>query len=185
MIGGLKVSTFLATLAAVSLFAGCRSLSREGDISSAPQRESRLFGGRASSGPPVRNVVCLFDQRPWLNADSAADRDPEGIQYRVFLDTGEGKGKRREGTFRVEMYQVGRDAAGAATRTLVSDWHYPSSQFTQVEARVLGDGYRLQLYWSKKDLAGSEVELVTRFEDAAGNVSRSDTKRLRIPKYHN
>lgn len=172
----------MVLLAALLSAGGCRSL-RDDSPTAAPPRDSKVLGGRTASGPPVRNVVCLFDQRPWLNADSAADRDPEGLQYRVFLDTGQGKGQWRDGTFHIELYQVGRDADGKATRTLVSDWHYPSSQFTQVQAGFTGQGYRLQLYWSKKDLAGSEVELVTSFEDPSGTTSRSDTKRLRIPKY--
>ena len=102
---------------------------------------------------------------------------------RVFLDDGGGKGVLREGVFHVEMYQLSRDAGGSPQRTLVSDWHYPTSKFPKVAARILGDGYHLHLRWATKETAGHEIELITRFEDANGNVLRSATKRFRVPKY--
>lgn len=113
----------------------------------------------------------------------SGDRDPEGIQYRIFLDAGGDKGVAREGTIHIEMYRVGRDAKGGQTRELVSDWHYPTSQFRQVSASLMGMGYQVQLRWAKKDIAGSEIEIVTQFEDPQGNITRGATKRLRVPKY--
>ena len=47
---------------------------------------------RAALKSPIRRVVCVYDQRPWLNLDRAADRDPEGVRFRVFLDPGTGRG---------------------------------------------------------------------------------------------
>jgi hypothetical protein len=52
-----------------------------------------------------------------------------------------------------------------------------------VSANLLGQGYHLRLVWAKKEIAGSEVEVVTSFEDAAGNVVRGATRRLHVPKY--
>jgi hypothetical protein len=169
----------LAVLTVATAFsAGCSGPpDRTGIATSGDAHRSRADGSQ------VRNVVCLFDQRPWINADAAADRDPEGVQYRVFLDVGQKKGKFQEGTFHIELYELGRTPDGRPTRTLASDWHYPTSAFVPVKAAVLGEGYRLQLYWARKTLAGNEIELITKFEDPAGRISRSDTKRLRIPKY--
>lgn len=113
----------------------------------------------------------------------AGDRDPEGVQYRIFLNAGGDRGVPRDGTIHVEMYRMGRDEKGEQTRVLVSDWHYPTSQFTRVSANLLGIGYHVQLRWAKKDVAGSEVEIVTQFEDESGNITRGATKRLRVPKY--
>ncbi len=131
----------------------------------------------------VRGVRCLFDQKPWLNADAAGDRDPEGITYRVFLDSGSGKGVLREGTFYVEMYEIRREDSGEIKRAMVSDWRYPTGHFDTVSAKILGKGYVLRLRWAKKDIAGREVEMITQFIDPAGNATRSATKRLRVPKY--
>jgi hypothetical protein len=125
----------------------------------------------------------MFDQRPWLNADSTADRDPEGVQYRVFLDTGSDRAQLRGGTFHVEIYQIDPKPGGGQERTLISDYHYPSSTFATVRANILGDGYHLRFHWAKKDVAGHEIEITTTFEDVDGGKARADTKRLRVPKY--
>ena len=135
--------------------------------------------------PIVRHVMCMFEnnRRRWLNQDKAGDRDPEGIQFRVFLDAGSGKGVLRDGTFHVEMYQIRRHAPEGMKRVLVSDWHYPVTDMTAIHSVILGMGYHLKLRWAKKSLAGSDIEVLTRFEDTAGRSKRSSTKRFRIPKY--
>jgi len=165
-------------IAALALVAGgCRtpSESAAGSQTSASRR--------SHSGGGIHGVRCLFDQKPWLNADAAGDPDPEGLRYRVFLDTGSGKGVLRDGTFYVEMYDVRRGPSGAIERTLSSDWRYPTSELGTVSAKILGKGYMLQLRWAKKDTAGHEIEVITSFIDRDGNTTRSATKRLRVPKY--
>lgn len=172
-----KVRSVATGLGVFALIAGgCRSADRAdaGSGSSSPGR------GRSSD---IHGVRCLFDQQPWLNADAAGDRDPEGVRYRVFLDTGTGKGVLREGTFYIEMYQVIRGPTGEIQRMLVSDWRYPTSQFGTISAKILGKGYHIQLRWAKKDVAGHEVEVITQFIDRDGKTTRSATKRLRVPKY--
>ncbi len=154
---------------------GCRTTGKSASSGST--------SARARSGPVVRGVMCLFDQKPWISADSAGDRDPEGIRYRVFLDSGSTKGVLHDGTFHIEMYKISRNEKGEQERTLVSDWHYSTSEFTRVRASVLGMGYLVQLQWAKKDLAGNEIELITQFEDTNGFIARGATRRLRIPKY--
>lgn len=132
----------------------------------------------------VRRVRCLYDQRPWLNLDRAGDRDPEGIRFRAFLDTGKGYGVHKDGTFHVEMYLIQRGPGGEFTRDLVSDWHYPSHMVHRIaKPGTLGDGYYLYLRWAKKSIAGHQIEIITQFEDEDGNVARSGTKRLAVPKY--
>ena len=131
---------------------------------------------------PVRHLLCLYEQKPWLNLDMAGDNDPEGIEYRVFLLTGARKGVLREGTFHIEMYQIQRDSEGGVERTLASDWHYPTNAFQPVRG-VLGMGYHLGLRWATKAIAGGEIEVITRYEDVDGSSVRSATKRLRVPKY--
>ncbi len=158
-----------AALLALVIAAGCRSTG-----------STSLLRGKQ---PPVRRVVCLFDQKPWLNADAAGDRDPEGIRYRVFLDTDKGKGVLRDGTFHVEMYCIKRESGKEVQRELVSDWHYPTSRFGTVTAKILGDGYLLQLRWATKDVAGNEVELITSYESPDGRAVRAATTRKRVPKY--
>jgi hypothetical protein len=162
-------------LAATLLAAGCRST---GADSGTVQKT-----GSRGKQTPVRRVVCLYDQRPWINADAAGDRDPEGLRYRVFLDTGTGKGVLRDGTFHVEMYLIQRNAGNEVERKLVSDWHYPTSQFGTVSARILGQGYLLQLRWARKDIPGNEVELITSYEAPDAQTVRSATSRKRVPKY--
>ena len=118
----------------------------------------------------VLYVRCLYDQRPWLNLDAAGDRDPEGIHYRVFLDPGTGKCIHAAGTFHIEMYRIERISPTKVERTLVSDWHYPTSDVpTIAKPGMLGNGYHLHLRWADKDTAGHEVEFITRFEDASGH----------------
>ncbi len=131
----------------------------------------------------VRRVVCLYDQKPWLNLDSAGDRDPEGLHYRIFLDEGAGSGVFRNGVLRVEMYRIDRMSADRIERTLVSDWEYPTSAFQQVKSNILGSGYHLRLRWALKELAGHEIEMITQFKDTDGNIVRSATKRLHVPRY--
>ena len=132
----------------------------------------------------VRRVRCIYDQTPWLNVDRSGDRDPEGVRYRVFLDTGQGKGVLRAGTFHTELYVVDRDEKGRLTRTLASDWHYPTSAFhTIARPGALGNGYFVHLVWAHKDIAGHDIEIITQFEDPDGNIAKSGTKGLRVPKY--
>ncbi len=161
--------------AAFFFSAGCRA--------SGPSAGNSEKTARKSKFPPVRQVVCMFDHHPWINADSAGDRDPEGIRYRVFLHADHPKGVLREGTFHIEMYMLTRTAEQEVERHLVSDWHYPTSRFNTVAAKVCGEGYHVQLRWAKKEIAGHEVELITRFEDPSGYTVRGGTKRIRVPKY--
>ncbi len=175
LIRNLLAQTSVCLLAATLFAAGCRSTGAE----SGTVQKSKTRGKQA----PVHRVVCLFDQRPWINADAAGDRDPEGLRYRVFLDTGGGKGVLRDGTFHVEMYLIQRNAANELERKLVSDWHYPTSQFGTVSARILGQGYLVQLRWARKDIPGNEVELITSYEAPDARTVRSATSRKRVPKY--
>ena len=137
---------------------------------------------RRSAREPIRHVLCLYEQKPWLSLDTAGDKDPEGIEYRVFLLNDSQKGVLRDGTFHVEMYRIERDSEGDVKRILVSDWHYAASAFQPVRG-ILGMGYHVGLRWARKDIAGSEIEIITRYEDIDGSSVRSATKRLRVPKY--
>lgn len=164
----------MLTMAALG---GCKAWREE------PSQRRNASATRRHREDSVRRVVCLYDQRPWLNADAAGDRDPEGIQFRVFLDQDKDKGVLRDGTLHIEMYMIGRKEGGEVDRKLVSDWHYPTSQFNTVKANILGYGYHVQLRWARKETAGHEIELITNFEDADGRITRAGTKRLRVPKY--
>ncbi len=144
---------------------------------------ARRAVARRARQPAVRRVVCLYDQRPWLNLDAAGDRDPEGIHYRVYLDAGKGKGELRDGAFHIQMYLIEPKSPDEIQRTLVSDWELPTSRFTPVESKILGMGYHLRLRWASKDIAGHQIEVITQFKDPDGNVVRSGTKRLRVPRY--
>lgn len=179
-----RVATFICLCVLVTGVSACRSTGYSGarGVSNMPRvTRSRLARGRAIA---IQHVACLYDQRPWLNLDDAGDRDPEGIWFRVFLDPGTGRGVHAEGTFHVEMYLIERKPGESPRRVLASDWHYPSSVVPRIaRPGMLGDGYVLQLRWADKSVAGKEVEFITRFEDALGNVVRSGTKRLRVPKY--
>jgi hypothetical protein len=126
----------------------------------------------------------MLDNRPWISADAGGDRDPEGLQYRVFLDTETGKGVLRDGTFHVQMYRLKREPGKEVERVLASDWHYPTSEFSTVSANILGDGYQVKLRWhGKGEIPGSEVEVITTYESPEGQTVRSGTRRLRVPKY--
>lgn len=172
-------------MAAIVANIGCQS-PRAGDAME-PGASTRASGrpSRRSSADniTIRRVVCLYDQRPWLSIDSAGDANPEGIRFRVFLDPGTGRGVPRDGTFHVELYQLVRGGPDAIERRLVSDWHYPTSDFQPVKSNLLGMGYHMRLRWAAKKLAGADIEIVTTFEDTAGRTVRSGTKRLRIPDY--
>lgn len=164
----------------LAILSGCQTTGPSGTVTPSAA-QARLNHGRTVA---IRRMACLFDQRPWLNLDAAGDRDPEGVWYRAFLDPGTGKGVHAEGHFHIEMYMIERTPDAKPTRTLVSDWHYPSSAISRIKKPgMLGDGYVLQLRWAHKSVAGSEIEIITRFEDALGNVTRAGTKRLRVPKY--
>ena len=171
-LGFLPITMFLlVALVAV----GCRTPVSTGDgahRASRRSRQARVYG-----------VMCLFSPKPWINADKAGDLDPEGIRFKVFLDGGKNKGVFRDGMFHIEMYQISRAQDGKWERKLVSDWHYPTKDFQQVVAKILGNGYHVRLRWARKDIAGHEIEVITRFEDEYGHVVRSPTKRLRVPKY--
>lgn len=162
----------------VAMGGGCHSSGAGGGVQ--PHRASSPSGYGKQR---IKWVRCLYDQKPWLNLDTAGDRDPEGIHVRVFLDAGEGRGVLRDGTFHAELYEITRKNHVVSERTLISDWHYPVSQFVTVESKILGLGYHLRLRWATKDVASKEVELIIRFEDVDGNSARSGTKRFQVPKY--
>lgn len=165
-------------LPCILVLLGCRA---SGTKSSAPAKPA----SRANRLElPVRRVVQVFDQRPWLNLDAAGDRNFEGIAYRVFLDDGRGRGSLRDGMLHVEMYRIRKSPDGTIQRELVSDWHYKTADVARIaEPGMLGPGYFLHLRWARKDIVGSEIEVVTMFEDPEGRIVRSGTKRLRVPKY--
>jgi hypothetical protein len=170
-----RAAVVVGWLVVALVAAGCQS---SGTTSQSARRHKR------SSEPAIRRVVCLYDQRPWLNLDKQGDRDAEGIAFRVFLDAGNGRGVLRDGTFHVEMYRRQRGENDEWTRELVSDWHYPTQDIpTIAQPGMLGNGYFLHLRWASKNIAGSEVEIVTFFEDSQGRKVRSGTKLLRVPKY--
>ncbi len=150
-------------------------------------RSSGRAEKRRSEGQPIiRRVACIYDQNPWLDLDRQGDRDVEGFWFRVFLDPGTGRGVPADGMLHVEMYRIDRRREGstAVARTLVSDWHYPTSDLPRIaKPGMLGDGYVPQFVWADKLLAGSEVDVLVWFEDADGNIARAGTKRFSIPKY--
>lgn len=129
-------------------------------------------------------MICFYDPDPWLNLDRAGDRDPEGIRFAVFLIAGNERGVLRDGKLNVEMYRIDRPPGGGTERTLVSDWHYRTSQLNVITKNtVMGQGYLLLLRWASKSIAGNEVEIVASFEDNAGGSVRAHTHRVRVPKY--
>ena len=174
---------------AVVLLSGCQSggggNGAASFTSSSAGKSSHRRSRRSLGEVPIRQLACIYDLKPWLNLDRAGDSDPEGLTYRVFLDTGRGKGVHREGTFHVEMYRIDRNTGegGGVNRTLVSDWHYPTSKSTRFRSKLFGDGYVLKLRWASKDIAGSEIDVVTRYEAPNGEIVGAGTKRLMVPKY--
>ncbi len=144
---------------------------------------------RPPGQPIIRRVICMYDQRPWLNLDRLGDLDVEGFWFRMFLDPGTGRGTLAEGTMHIELYRIDRDGqggaqGGATKRTLVSDWNYDTKELPRIaKPGMLGDGYVPQLVWADKALSGQEVDVVVSFEDAEGNIARAGTKRLLIPRY--
>jgi hypothetical protein len=173
----------VGSLAAFPLAGGCQTTSKGGKAQAAST--TRLTRGPARKGA-IRRVRCLYEQRPWLNLDRAGDRNPEGIRYRVFLDPSESgaKGVLRDGTFHIEMYRIDRTPDGKVERTLVSDWHYATSEVPRIaKPGMLGEGYFLHLRWADKEVAGREIEIITVFEDMDGRKARSGTRRLKVPKY--
>lgn len=191
-------ATVLCTLLVLAMTTGCRSWRERRtttDSSPPPRRTVVTPASRPAStsrpqptrrvpeGDPIRQVVCLFDQRPWLSLDAAGDRDPEGLQFRIFLVDGNTRGVLRDGTLHIDMYRLRRLEDGSVDRQLSSDWHYPTSELTTVKSNMLGEGYSVKLRWAEKDVAGTEIEILARFESPAGDAVRSGTKRLRVPKY--
>ncbi len=140
-----------------------------------------------TSDARIRHIRCLYDQKPWISTDRAGDRDPEGIQYRVFLEPatvkGVGKSILRDGEIYIEMYIIERKSDGTVGRALVSDWRYPTSTFQTIRSTFLGMGYHIWLRWATKSIAGKEIEIITWFEDVTGQKVRSGTKRFRVPRY--
>lgn len=170
-----SVAILVGLLIAAAPLSGCHA-----SRATAAASRARL----AANPSVIRRVVCLYDQRPWLNLDRFADRDPEGIRYRVFLVPDTGLGVLREGMFHIEMYKIIKKSGKKTQRILTSDWHYPTSEIpTIARPGMLGDGYYLHLRWADKETAGSDIEIVTQFEAANGERVRSGTKRLHVPKY--
>lgn len=177
MLGLSKLRWLALGLALAPCLGGCQTTGHS------TGRTAALRPSSPNRSRPIIYVFTLFYQRPWLNLDAAGDRDPEGIEYRVFLDPGTGKGVPRDGTFLIAMYHIDRSASGKVERKLVSDWKYPTSDFGEIDSPLLGRGYLVRLRWATKDIAGKEVEIVTRFENTDGSVISAGTKRLRVPKY--
>ncbi len=131
----------------------------------------------------VQRVLCLYDQKPWVNNDSRGDRDPEGVRFRAYLKAGQGRSVVREGMFQIDIYRYTPTVDGKLERTLIGDYRYPSTMFSRIDGGLLGPGYLIQLNWGPKDTPGHEIEIVTTFQDDYGNTARAETKRLRVPKF--
>lgn len=148
---------------------------------------SQSSGGSHSANlpPAIRRVSCFYPRQPFLNLDMEGDRDPEGIQYRAYLDTGTLPSVLRDGEFHIEMYTLTR-LPDETKRELVSDWHYSTSEITTIRPKkgnIFGPGYLLSLRWAAKDLPGQDIEIVTRFVDEYGREARAETKSFKVPKY--
>lgn len=188
-----RLSLIPCVLLVLAAASGCQEQKKQRRITTTPGRTSAPMASPSPAAPradrshgkptPIRQVVCLYDHKPWLNLDASGDRTPEGIQFRAFLVGSGDKGTLHDGTFHIDMYRISRNTDGTAERTLVSDWHYTTQEVPTVSGKILGKGYHLWLRWASKDIAGGEIEIVTQFEDAGGNRVRSGTKRLPVPKY--
>ncbi|MGD2107799.1 MAG: hypothetical protein PVI86_00275 [Phycisphaerae bacterium] len=181
VIRGLSCFAGIGAITASLFLAGCRGAGPQSSPSPTRVASDRP-AKRKPSTDPIRHVLCLYEQKPWLNLDTAGDADFEGIEFRVFLLDAAQKGVLRDGMFHIEMYRIDRASDDQVERTLVSDWHYPTDTFTPVRG-ILGKGYHVGLRWAYKAIAGTEIELTTRYESPAGKAVRSATKRLRVPKY--
>lgn len=176
------LSAIIAT--AMVMPSGCRTAGPTGANAEAGRASGTRARKRHKGGRSIRGVRCLFTLRPWISLDQEGDRDPEGLIYRVFLDPGTGKGVLAPGMFHIALYEIKRGPEGAIERTLASDWHYPTSRVPTIgEPGMLGEGYVLHLRWARKDIAGREIEIVTKYESPDGRIVQSDTKRMRVPKY--
>jgi len=182
-------------LALLVVTSGCHSASQRrttysiAGSSNQEKRSTSWFKKKNRDNPRkrIRYVRCLYDQKPWISADKAGDRDPEGVHYRVFLEPEStesfSKSVLRDGEFYIEMYRIKRKGDGTIARELVSDWRYPTNTFQTVRSKFLGMGYHVWLRWAKKSLAGNEVEIITGYEDTAGHKVRSGSKRFLVPRY--
>ncbi len=173
-------------LVACVLTAFCALSGCQANANTAGSQGSQAGATKRAAPPgevPVMALHCLYDRKPWLNLDKAGDRDPEGLWYRVVLESRDGKRVWRDGTFHVEMYRIDRTGPEKIARTLVGDWHYPTSSRTRFGGGLIGNGYKLELAWPSKDIAGKEIEIITRYESPEGRTVRSGTKRFRVPKY--
>ena len=138
----------------------------------------------ASSLPPVRRVICIYGENPWLNLDRYGDRDPEGVWYNVYLSTGAEPGVHRPGWLEVELYRLVPTAEGTIERVQDAGYRYATSEVPVIKKPgMMGDGYVIMLMWPRKDTAGCEIELVTTYEDPDGRRVRAETKSLRVPRY--
>ncbi len=182
-LGHRRIGLLVGVAAGLLLSTACVSSDPARGKSGGAESRSRASRSSRHADLPVRQVVCIYEQRPWLNLDASGDRDPEGLRYRAFLDAGATRGELRNGMFHVELYVVERDATGAIARRLVSDWHFPTEEVNTVNSGLLGRGYHIQLRWATKAVAGKEIEIITVFEDSEGRKTRSGTKRLRVPRY--
>ncbi|MFQ5413586.1 MAG: hypothetical protein ACE5E6_03920 [Phycisphaerae bacterium] len=166
---------------ALAVACGAAACRTPGPAATGARGNTKLIPPR--NEPPVSRVVCIYDRDCWLNLDAAGDRDPEGFHFKAFLKISGGKSVLRDGTFNVRMYALNR-TTDDVERKLVSDWHYTTSDVGRIgRPGIMGDGYALRLRWASKDIAGTEVEIVTSFEDRYGRRARSETKRIRVPKY--
>lgn len=182
MVGTLKFRGLVLGLTLSLSFVGCAT-SPYATTTSNPVQKKRSRTVHAKQVRPILRVFTLFYQKPWLNLDAYGDRDPEGLEYRIFLDPGTGRGVLHDGNFVIALYHIDRDAEGHTDRKLVSDWKYATSDFAQIDSKLLGMGYLIRLRWARKDIAGKEIEVITRFEHPDGSLVSAGTKRLRVPKY--
>ncbi len=176
------------TVRHVTIWMVCGALVALCGCSHGAQRSfSRQRALHAPKETDVIQVVTYWKNNPFVSLDPAGDPNPEGFRFVYYaVSARTNKGVNADGTIRIKLYTIDREASGEAYGEHVKTWEfdYDAAQQWRVgrKSKFLGWPYMFQLDWGDSDLCAKEIRIVPEFVRTDGAVITGHPHNFKVPE---